>query len=161
LPIYHESVIDIVRLLQLQSLYIYIDEKSKLIYNKPQRGVIEPIRFVTEIEYNRFENNEIEIAPHQYPIKMGLIGYVQLYRLFRYPKPSYEKEAIELVVEVEGVQKKFVKWGNIDSVLYKDITGAIVGLILSKNSADRDFQVLKVIVIEPPFVLTQIETEKE
>lgn len=162
LPIYSENIIDIICLLQLHSLHIFVNEKNELCFEgkRPKRGITsrgtwekEIIRFLPISDFELFEKRELIIAPYQYPIKIGLIGYVQSYRLFRYPKPTYDKEAIELLIDIEGTQKKFLKWGGLNQEMKEDLTGAVVALILNKTSEEREFNLVDLIIIEKPFVL--------
>jgi DNA polymerase III alpha subunit len=153
LPIYSENIIDIVSAMRLDDLSIFIDSHDKVFYEKTRNKKQEKARFISIKDFEALEKNEVTLDEGVYPIKIGLIGYVQSYRVFKYPKPLYEKQAIELIVDVEGVQKKFLKWNVILKENEKDLTGAIVGVILYKMSESKEFVLNEIITIESPFIL--------
>lgn len=88
------------------------------------------------------------------PISFAVMGYVEGQRVFTYKKDK-EKEAVEFILDISGIRKKFVKWPGRNSdklkpVFKQNMLGGIVVVVLTKYEEGRDPSVEDVIVIQPP-----------
>lgn len=91
--------------------------------------------------------------PEEYAIQCASAGYVVEARKFGY---GGGKEALELIVDLDGGQLKAVKWpgrgGKLPSHLRTpdDLNGAVVVVLYTKYREDKPFAIDDVAVIQPP-----------
>lgn len=110
-----------------------------------------PFVFLDEIEY--FSNRKP--WPEDWTISVSVAGYIVEARKFNYGEDK-SREAMELIVDMDGGQMKAVKWGGKTGKLpdhLRDaakLKGAIAVLQYTKYNEDRPFVVEDLVVIQPP-----------
>jgi DNA-directed DNA polymerase III PolC len=93
--------------------------------------------------------------PRDFQVSTAAAGYVVEARKFQYGDGK-SREAMELVIDIDGGQMKAVKWGGKTGRLpesFRDsaaLKGAIVVALYSKFKEDRPFIIEDLTVIQPP-----------
>lgn len=104
--------------------------------------------FVTATQIEAFDR--VKPWPLKENLNVAVAAYVEKTRKFAYQNKT--KEALEVILNVDGQVMKFVKWGGKKGVPKKfdDITGSIVVAILSKFAEDRPFAVDEIFIVQAP-----------
>lgn len=100
--------------------------------------------------------------PDEETMKVAVAAYVETTRFFNWG-PHKENEALEMILDIDGARKKFVRWGDrktgkLPEKYQKPLDGAIVVGLLSKYRADKPFGIDDLDIIAEPF---KKEKEKE
>lgn len=145
LPAYSQPLLPI-----LNHPQIVLEENGLWVYrygNKKARFA--PPRFIDHLN---------TLTPFVGPYTVATASYVVSSRRFRY---GGDKEAMELVLDVDSARYSSVLWpdrkGKLPSELADDLTGAVIVAVWNKSQEAKPFQVVEVEVIQSPLGAVQFE----
>lgn len=165
LPIYTDSVIPILHRMDCDGVkhykdeYYYLPETADVLRDiKEQRGDNDRIEQIPLVDGQqlKFYNEDYEIYDGQ-RLECAAAAYIVGERRFTYKNGT--KEAVEVVMDVDGEQFTFVKWPDRETgqlVAPAGLTGSIAILTLTRWKTDRPFAIDVIRVVQPP-----ITDEKE
>ena len=106
----------------------------------------------------RFIDHLNTLTPFVGPYTIATASYVVASRRFRY---GGDKEAMELILDVDSARYSSVLWpdkkGKLPSDLPEDLTGAVIVAVWTKSQEAKPFQVVEVEVIQSPLGAVQFE----
>jgi DNA polymerase III alpha subunit len=150
-----------------------IERKHENVFNDGRRWNYywkRNIPFATEHDLER-----IEASSHvpENGFRVAVVAFVEDVRVFTWgPKDESgrrleSKEAVEVVLDINGLCKKFVRWPNNDTgeldddfkeMIKAGLKGAIVIVVLSKFRVSKPFSIDHIEIVQPPL---GIKTEEE
>lgn len=161
LPMYAEDLVGM--MIETRTPGVYEVEGSRADHSRYRAGMLkwssgnrqETIRFVNSDQLEVLNQDILSVDP----IKVAVATYIDSQRAFTY---QGTRQAVELVLDIEGMKFKMVKWGGRDGLAEEwtqSLSGAIAIVVLNKYSPEKPFAIEDLALVAPPLDLTEQSPE--
>ncbi len=161
LPMYAEDLIQL--LIETKVPGVYVTEGTRADHSIYRAAMLkwgsgqkeQIVRFVNSTQLAALSGDILNFEP----MTLAVVGYIDSQRPFNY---GQGRQAVELVVDVDGQKFKLVKWGGKDGLAEgwtQSMEGSVSILVLTKFASNKPFAIDDLITISPPIDFSEQSPE--